>query len=409
MDTAPLTTTTRPSTAGLHQNIVAADTNPDRGIGVGLDSESGAEERGELDESFRREGELARLMTMRRIVGEEPAAGCIASIVNLVGPPNCVRLSNMFNNYSESDRERYFYNVANVFLRQVLSVSFATYARQLLAYVIEWELGKHQIAVRMGIAASAALYPVVLNVAGLVRDRYYEEDTTSSNLCRFINIGAGFTAVGVAAYRGVLPDLAPSLVAYNVFCVIRDLMQTYVRLQNGIYEFALIPTFRSAVFYGVNQIVVNFLMQLFASPSGDSAVNLPYDRVVMNDIFRSLINVAGETVDLLTMAGLQHVWNGGNLTIKLETDNPPFKQLIKVMTGTYTARSSLLINLLLVNAIILSFFNLDHLPSFFLQDFIKALVPALIVVFGYVIFMGIATRANFGYSSDAQTEGQLIR
>lgn len=411
MDTPPLTTISTPSTIAIHRDTISTDTDLDKGIGVILDSETTNEEKNDVDQFFKREGELARLMAMRRIEREGQARAEIAQNADNDHSLDRKRalLTTIFSNNTESNCQRYIYNVINVIARQSLSVFIATYLRQSLSYLIATGLEKNELPLSMGIAAAAGLYPVLLNVAGLVRDKYYAEDTMSSTVCRFINIGTGFGAVGLAAYRGVLPDLAPSLVGFHVYCMVRDLIQTYIPLQNGVHELAFLPTLGSAALYGVNQTLSNFLMTSLASPSGELAAGAAYNQIAKNDMFRSFINTGAEAVDLLTMAGLQHIWNGGSLAIKLETDNPSSKQIIKTATGVYTARATLLTNLLLISAIVFSYFDPDQLSDPYLKMLVTAAIQAGIVALGYVIFMGTATRANFGYNTNAQTEGQLIR
>lgn len=416
MKNSPFTTITTPSPVVTNRNSASTSSHSDSdgGVGVGIDSDSGSHEvAGENVDTglsneegnnlyFKREGELARLKAMRsNRIEEERAGEDIANFLeNVRGSPN---------NEAQSTCSRYAWNFATVGVRQSLSVCIQTLFRQWLDYTIESNLKKNQLQLRMGLAAAAALYPVLLNVVGLVRDASKNEETTSSVICRAINIAVGMGVVGVAGYRGLLPDLAAPLIAFNAFCIFRDFVQICLPLENGIYEVSLKPTLGSAAAYWLNQTAVNSLMTLFASPSGHLAAHLPYGQIVKNDMIRALINTAGETVDLLTMAGLQHCWNGGKLTIKLDRDNLLSRPFFKMITGVYTARTSLLMNLLLISAIIFSFFDPKEIVNPGWDMLIAAMIDAAIVAFGYTIFMGIATRANFGYSSDAQTDGQLIR
>ena len=233
---------------------------------------------------------------------------------------------------------------------------------------------------------------IELEIANLKKelgDKYW--DTPSSNLCRLIN-GVVLIASSVGAgYLGVLPNVASRLVAFGVYCILRDAVQSVLPLNDGIKKFYLCPTGGAAVAYGVNQTIVNQFASVFAEFSGQGASKLPYEFVAKNDILRSIFNCLGEIADLYTLVALQGRAAKKNLlVIKLQPEIPSLNQVIKTVTGTHAARVAMFFAFLVIDEIISSQSNLeDRIAHWFWRAFAISGIGGGLIMLGYTVFLAI--------------------
>lgn len=218
-----------------------------------------------------------------------------------------VLLKFVTDNKAESDYGRYACNVANVGIRQFLSVGIPTVLRQVAAYQIAYGTEDSRRETLEIIAVLAAIYPIVLNIAGIFRDTYCNEGTTSSNCSRLAAISINLGLFIKAASLGILADMAPTLGAFVfVYCIGRDVTQLFCRLEDTLKNYYAIPIFISAVLYFFNQSLVGSGMNYYASPSGQGAANLSYvDDVLFNDLKRGAFNWGGEVGDQMLLCLVQ--------------------------------------------------------------------------------------------------------
>jgi len=239
--------------------------------------------------------------------------------------------------------------------------------------------------------------------------------TPSSEVCRVL-MGALVLAAAITAdQKKLLGDLAPTLVAFNMYCQLRDVFQSFFALNDGVKKFYLPTALVGGLAYFANQLCVGFLMKYYASPSGQSAanatfaVNGTYADVVGNDLKRAAFNTGGEIVDLLVLTCMQCWAMKKAVTLKLEIACPSTTKIKKTVTGIHAARTNLFAFNVIFAAVLADMLNLDPCAGAFVGAVMGALTDAGILGACYSIFLGLADRANWTEDSSIQSGGEAIR
>lgn len=299
------------------------------------------------------------------------------------------------NNEAQSTLGRHACNAANTLTRHAISVFIPTLLRQALGYAIENGLGQNHYVMRMVVGTCCAAYPILLNVAGLAREVATGTAERNKAAVRIVNIIVGTAALCAAAYTETLPEIAASLASFLAYCMMRDVVQMYVKLTDGTQE--QIPpqvTSASACLYYFNQWGVGLGMQGLAAPSGQSAANLPYLDVIGHDVLRAFFNWIGESIDSVAFSGLQCRYEERNLAFKLEFKLATLEDWKNTLLGAHAGRTSLFEGLVLTT----SQFNL---PSIFEGTDTEGVKPALLCLSTAIDALLLA----LGYSLFVKTAG----
>jgi hypothetical protein len=205
-------------------------------------------------------------------------------------------LSRALQNEFTDDHARRAANVANDVLRNVASVGAPTFIRQAVTYAIERGLkeGGASDAARNALGGVAVAVPMLLNLAGLVRDNFAGTATMQSNVGRGLNLTISTCALVVAGATGSLSGMAATLVAQNlVYSGLREAVESALRLRDN----ANAPNNRSIAAATattfVTQSVADALMREGASPSGVEAAAQGWP--ALNDLVRGVINSGTQT------------------------------------------------------------------------------------------------------------------
>lgn len=250
----------------------------------------------------------------------------------------------IIQNPATSDAGRQVCNLANILGRNVASVALPTFIRQAISYSVEEQLNDSDatVATRTALATMVASLPIVLNLIGAAQESYRGTSTKTSTTCRALNILLSTGGIIAAAMTGVLPALAPSLVAFTSYCILRDLIQSVVSLKDNMQALDWQTAAISGGAYSVNQFVFGVCMDRFGSPSGAGAAAMThYLDTVVNDLIRAGFNLVAETIDEFVIRGVQHYREGRTFHITLRFTPPTLQKCADLATRTIAARASL--------------------------------------------------------------------
>ncbi|EIC82527.1 hypothetical protein [Serratia sp. M24T3] len=258
-----------------------------------------------------------------------------------------MRLKNVLCMAADGDVCRYLHNARNIAVRTVLCVALPTLLRQIVAYGTEYIFSE---ASRFTLATLAGTLPLILNLAGGVREYLQGTSTAVGTFSRALNIGVSAAAMIAAASTGVLAGLASTMVSFQAYSVMREGAQSCIRLDNHLPVKA-ISTFATAGMYIPNQIATSLTMSAIASPSGSAAALLQanYRDVWLNDLSRAALNTLGEAADLSVFSGLNAMQNRIKLRNELTIGLPDKKHMADTFFNALAARMALMNTPILVS------------------------------------------------------------
>lgn len=258
------------------------------------------------------------------------------------------------DNSTSTTAGRHACNVANVVTRNVASVMAPTFLRQGISYGVAslLQTNNASLATQYALSITAASLPLLLNAVGFAVDNWQGTATQKSQICRALNIAIGTGAIITAGATGVLPGLAAPLIAFNSYCMMRDITQAFLKLKDDTKGMDPETARASAACFAGNQTLVGIGMDVLGSPSGAGAIAsaTEYSATVCNDLIRSVINTCGETVDDLTIRGIQNHREGQPMQIKFETSLPTSEDAIKIATRQLAGRTSTFNTAVLISA-----------------------------------------------------------
>ncbi|MEG3133433.1 hypothetical protein SC206_07690 [Rouxiella sp. T17] len=251
--------------------------------------------------------------------------------------------------------------ILNYAARAVLCVGIPTLARQLIAYELESALNNcgASKSQRSALASVAALLPVLLNIAGGLRDHWQGTETSVTRFARGFNILISSASLIAAASTGVLSGLTSTLVAFQGYSLLREGLQTCLRM-TPTSEIQKKSTLITAGLYVPNQIGVSMAMSLYASPSGAAAAvgnTVSSEILALNNVVRAGMNTAGEALDTYVFSGLHALQNGQRFEGKFFGALPDQKYLADALFNALAARSTLMNTPLLISASLESAFG----------------------------------------------------
>lgn len=239
--------------------------------------------------------------------------------------------------------QRHIWNVETVVTRNLISVGVPTTAREYARRSVLPALFENlPMAARTTAGGVAAALPIVLQLAGVVRDIRAGTQTPESLRARIANImlvagtGAALTATG-----GLSAAANALIAAIFVYVPLRDFSQYFLLLQdNNDSSAKLGPTALSAAAYTGNQIAVDQGMEMLAS-----ALEPSMGALTANMVGRALINIGGETLDELTYRGL-HAYSSSNPGLEFDLrfrarDKMTRETALDQVLNTLTGRASL--------------------------------------------------------------------
>ncbi|GEM_PF-1646981 len=255
------------------------------------------------------------------------------------------RFKNVLTIASDGNLCRYLHNAKNICIRSVLCVALPTLLRQIVAYEVESLLvtTPNSQDMRFILAAFAGTLPLVLNLAGGVREYVQGTATVLSSLSRAFTICVSTAAMIAAASTGALAGLAPTLMSFQAYSFLREGAQSIFRI-NSHAPMQAASTLGAATLYFPNQVAVSLSMSAIASPSGSAAAlqHARYLDILTNDLNRSALNTLGEAVDLTVYSGLSAMQSGIKLDNDLEVGLPDQKRATDAIFNALAARLALM-------------------------------------------------------------------
>ncbi len=262
-------------------------------------------------------------------------------------------------NRSPRSTTRYACNFFNLVCRNVASVLIPTLCRHMLADMAEDNLNhlhpEGQRQARMAIALVAASYPLLLNLLGAVTDNSEGTIKITSLTVRGLNLLIGMGAITAAYISGVLPGLAASLAAFDVFCFQRDVTELVITLDDDTVP-ELLPVAGTGLIYVVNQAGVNVGMTKLATPRGAVTSYLPVRPEQDNPVARAGLNLMGETANVLTGSALHALGRGKEVRFTLKTGLPDRSKFTSMLTDVHAGRTFLFTSAILTSAALASQF-----------------------------------------------------
>ncbi len=312
------------------------------------------------------------------------------------------RFKNVLSLAANDNVCRYVQNGKNIALSSILCVALPTLMRQIVAYEVENTLEDNAASqnTRFTLAAFAGILPMVLNLAGGVRECLQGSATTLSTFSRALNIGISSAALIAAASTGALSGLASTLISFQFYSLLRESTQTFFRISNNTPVHAL-GTLATAGLYIPNQIATSVSMTASASPSGvlAAAQHSSYLNILPNDLSRMALNTIGEAVDLSVFSGLNALQSGIKLKNRLDVGLPDKKRITNTLFAALPARMALMNTPILISMALQTALteHLDEPTLVLLDDILCATILGTL----YPLFVATLVKADKPDSSKA--------
>lgn len=214
---------------------------------------------------------------------------------------------------------RHGLNITWIIGRNTVSVAIPTFIREVVRRELFTKIPADLGAKLFG--GVAGYLPVLMQGYGMYRDVANHTHTRYTIIGRTAAIMiSGSSVACLIALGAMTPGAAAALAASNfIYTPLRDILQNYIRREDNTntssLQFAMWP---SSILYGFNQFGVNEGMQ------GLSNVLTAHMREsIANGFGRAAVNLAGETLDDLTLLNLQAAFEGTGLEVRRPRFSPP--------------------------------------------------------------------------------------
>lgn len=307
-----------------------------------------------------------------------------------------------------SDSMRWAKNTGVVMMRNAVSVLGPTVVREGLRRTVFKSLAETHPELMAGLSLGFGLLPVALQLTGLGKEYFNGTQTRETVLSRLGLIGLTGGCVGAAAVSGRMLAVAPAILSANIYTVLRDSAQHFIRLKdtNAPESSQRCGTYTSSsVAYMANQLLVGVGMDAWTD-----SLTPDLKEAGANVLARSLLNFAGETVDELFYQQSQHWFSSGEDKGPLDLtfgDRKPitWKEVTNTVLTSAAGRS----------ALFSSAFNAAYTPSddtwkqFSKTDAMWAsnAIAAGVLGVGYSAFVGSHMHKENSDGEDAANVGGL--
>lgn len=292
--------------------------------------------------------------------------------------------------------QRWTLNVLTTWSRISLSVGVPTLIRQSIAYAMESAFSRHAISssARAVMGGTFGALPVALTIAGGIRDEVNHTATRATRTGRVLGGIGSLIALAGAQATGTLARGASTLISAQLYCVLRDIVEMYVRQSDNNNGLSLPAVGVSAAAYGVNQLAGGMLSGAVASPAGASAASIGTFQW-RNELIRSAINSVGEMIDDMTLRATQHTIEQRSIPRGLRTGLEVGLDFNRATAADFSSRATSRMpgRLMLFSTVIMGSYALDSLLpqngelSKNWIDFLSNLFVAAILAAGYSLFV----------------------
>ncbi|WP_132142027.1 hypothetical protein [Luteibacter rhizovicinus] len=313
----------------------------------------------------------------------------------------------IIHNESPSACVRWTANIVNVWLRTAASVGVPHMARQAVAYALESGIGNRSLslATRTAMGGAAGALPVVMAGGGLLRDYRNGTTTRASIVSRIVAMLNGAIIVAMAGVTGALPSVTASVVALQLYCLLRDIIQLQLTAPDNTHGVSGRALGAAAGAYGSIQMGASAAGDWFAYPSGASASGSTYPW--RNDLIRTALAQLAALLDHVTFRGMQRFEEGiasqgedhDGLRIRLRYVPPTVARISQAATGVITARIGLQTSGALAAATAAHALAGSNLSGTFQQDLAR-LIGAAVLGAGYATYVGQTIRSDNVYHVD---------
>lgn len=292
--------------------------------------------------------------------------------------------------------QRWTKNVLKIWLRISLSVGVPTFIRQSIAFAIESGFSRYALSssARAAIGGAFGALPTALTVAGGIRDEVNHTATRATRTGRILGIIGSITALAGAQATGTLARGASTLISAQLYCVLRDIIEMYVRQTDNNNGISLPAVGVSAAAYGVNQLGSGMLSSALASPAGAGAASAGTFQW-RNELIRSAINSVGEMIDDITLRTTQHAMEQWSVPSGSRSGLSVGVDFRRATSADFSSRltSKMAGRLVLFSTVITGSYALSALLpedrglSASWLDFLSNLFVAAIIAAGYSVFV----------------------
>lgn len=247
----------------------------------------------------------------------------------------CLRV---VNNEFDDPAARALASMANIALRDFVSVAMTTVLRQLLGHCLDGIEGVDYET--MGYALAAL--PIVLQAVGEGQDRYKHRNTGATSASRALMALISMGTLAAAAWTGQLKAAAPTMLAFAIFSLLRDMSQRVLQTKDQLFALDAKAIATSSLAYFVGQTGINSAMRHLGSPSGSGTQSIEF----RNAVIRGLLNWLGETGDGGTFSALHARKEGVPFQVRFSPQRPAGADLLDTFFGKFAQRFAAFMSLI---------------------------------------------------------------